>query len=117
MSLFLCPVCGKQCSIRYYHPESFDDDVEVFHNVGLGRGKGLKKIGGYSIGDFPELKKQIGNRAKRVSEFLNPESKEELKIKDIEKQLIEEVQKRIRVEEELEELETELEELEEQEEL
>jgi hypothetical protein len=46
MTLFLCPVYGKQCSIQYYHPESFDDDVEVFHNVGLGRGKGFKKISG-----------------------------------------------------------------------
>jgi flagellar biosynthesis GTPase FlhF len=104
MSMFLCPLCGKQSSIKLYHPETFEDDVEIFHNVGLGYRKGFEKILGFSLEEFPELRDQLGNRARRVSEFLSPLPMTDAKIVELEKQLDEEKKKRIEADEQYEEL-------------
>jgi len=106
--MFLCPSCGKQNSIRKYHPETFDDEVEVFHNHSLGRGKGFEKILGFSLDEFPELREKLGNRAKRVSAFLNPQQAPDSRIEALEQQVIHERTKRIEAEEHLEELDLEI---------
>jgi hypothetical protein len=80
-------------SIRYYHPESFDDDVEIFHNIGLGRGKGLEKILGYDLSDFPELHDKLEKRVRRISEFLSPQPEINTKINELEQELEEERRK------------------------
>ena len=49
MSLFICPICGKQNSIRLYDPTEFDLDITAIQKVGLGRGKGFKVIDTFSI--------------------------------------------------------------------
>ena len=105
--MFLCPLCGKQNSIKYYHPETFDDDVEIFHNASHGRGKPFEKILGFSLEEFPELNEKLGNRAQRVSEFLNPQPMTDTSINELKKQLEEEIKKRIIAEEHLEELDLE----------
>ncbi len=107
MSMFLCPLCGKQNSIKLYHPETFEDDVEIFHNVGLGYRKGFEKILGFSLDEFPELREKLGNRSKRVSAFLNPQQVDTA-IAELEQQLIQEKTKRIEAEEQLEELDLEI---------
>ena len=107
MSMFLCPLCGKQNSIKLYHPETFEDDVEIFHNVGLGYRKGFEKILGFSLDEFPELREKLGNRSKRVSAFLNPQQVDKA-IAELEQQLIQENTKRIEAEEQLEELDLEI---------
>lgn len=107
MSMFLCPLCGKQNSIKLYHPETFEDDVEIFHNVGLGYRKGFEKILGFSLDEFPELREKLGNRSKRVSAFLNPQQVDKA-IAELEQQLIQEKTKRIEAEEQLEELDLEI---------
>ena len=49
MSLFLCPLCGKQSSVRLYDPTKFDPDIYAIQKVGLGRGRGFKVTNQYSI--------------------------------------------------------------------
>jgi len=87
MSMFNCPVCGKQNSIRFYHPETFDNDVTIFHKVGKGRGKGFEKILGFSLVEFPELRETLGNRVLRVSAFLNPQPEATTEIAELKLQL------------------------------
>ena len=105
--MFLCPLCGKQNSIRYYHPETFDDDVEIFHNASHGRGRPFEKILGFSIEEFPELHEKLGIRAQRVSEFLSPQPMTDVRINELEKQIEEENKKRTIAEDQLEELDIE----------
>ena len=90
MSMFLCPLCGKQNSIKNYHPENFDDDVEIFHNAGLGYRKGFKKILGFDLKAFPELNKQLQNRTITISGFLGLQKKTTDEIRRLENELKEE---------------------------
>ena len=102
MSMFLCPLCGKQNSIKNYHSETFDDDVEIFHNASLGYRKGFEKILGFDLDEFPELRAKILNRIDRIAEFL--EHAPFNKIEELEQQYIEERNRRISAEEEIVEL-------------
>jgi len=101
-------VCGKQNSIRFYHPETFDNDVTIFHKVGRGRGKGFEKILGFSLEEFPELRETLGNRVLRVSAFLNPQPEATTEIVELKLQLEIAEMKRMKAEDELEELDLEL---------
>ena len=47
--MFLCPLCGKQSSVRLYDPTKFDPDIYAIQKVGLGRGRGFKVTDQYSI--------------------------------------------------------------------
>lgn len=51
MSLFNCPICGKQNSIRLYDPSEFSLDIIAIQKVGLGRGKGFLVVNEFSILD------------------------------------------------------------------
>ncbi len=105
--MFLCPLCGKQVSIRYFQPEIFDDEVEIFHNASLGYRKGFEKILGFDLAEFPELREKLENRIHHISEFLElPETQD--KIHELEKKYENEKRKRITAEDELEEQDIEL---------
>ena len=49
MSLWICPLCGKQVSIRYYDPSDFDDDIMIIQLRGLGRGRGFEVVSEHSL--------------------------------------------------------------------
>ena len=49
MSLWICPLCGKQVSIRYYDPSGFADDIVIIQLRGLGRGRGFEVVSEYSL--------------------------------------------------------------------
>ncbi len=49
MSLLLCPLCGKFTSWAKYDPSGFEMDVKVRELKGLGRGKGFKVLGEWSL--------------------------------------------------------------------
>jgi hypothetical protein len=108
MSMFLCPLCGKQNSIGKFHPETFDDDVEIFHNASLGYRKGFEKIMGFDLSDFPELREILGNRIIRIAEFLELPQETDSRIKELEQKLETEKAMRIKAEEELEEQDLDL---------
>jgi len=64
MSHFLCPLCGKQCSILHYDPTDFDDDIPIIQKRGLGKGRGFAEDERYSLldGSDPELLELISDR-------------------------------------------------------
>jgi hypothetical protein len=49
MSLWICPLCGKQVSIKYYDPSDFDDDIMIIQLRGLGRGRGFEVVSEHSL--------------------------------------------------------------------
>jgi len=49
MSLIGCPLCGKNNSFESFNPTQLDDDVYAIRIVGLGRGRGFKTVGKYSL--------------------------------------------------------------------
>ena len=49
MSLWICPLCGKQVSIRYYDPSDFNDDIMIIQLRGLGRGRGFEVVSEHSL--------------------------------------------------------------------
>lgn len=64
LSLWKCPLCGKQNSLRSYNPSDYKDDITVIVKRGLGRGKGFEVVAEYSMldGDHPELLDVISDR-------------------------------------------------------
>ncbi len=72
MSLFICPICGKQCSIRFYDPTGFVVDILIIRKRGLGRGMGFEEVERYSLrdGSDPELLDLISDRVAVVYDML-----------------------------------------------
>ena len=72
MSLWKCPLCGKQNSMRKYEPYNFEDDITVILMRGLGKGKGFEVVDEYSLldGSDPELLDLISDRVEVVYDFL-----------------------------------------------
>src|SRR3989442_10772786 len=66
MSFLLCPMCGKNTSLRNFDPESFVNDIYVQRVRGLGRGRGFKVTSRIPIFDKPDydgIREMIANRA------------------------------------------------------
>jgi hypothetical protein len=59
MSFLLCPLCGKNSSLRLLDPESFDDDILAQEVEGLGKGKGFRTTGRVSILHSSEVRDRI----------------------------------------------------------
>jgi hypothetical protein len=71
MSQLLCPLCGRLVSLKYFDPSGFDDDIYVVEVKGLGRGKGVKVVGKYSIlGEDDETVRLIGERSLTLLKLL-----------------------------------------------
>lgn len=72
MSLWICPICGKQVSIRHYDPSDFDDDILIIQLRGLGRGMGFEVVKEYSLldGSDPELLNLISDRVAEIYDLL-----------------------------------------------
>jgi len=64
MSQFICPLCGKFASVRYYDPSDFEDDILLVQVRGLGHGKGVEIVEKYSLldGSDPALLELISDR-------------------------------------------------------
>jgi len=64
MSLWICPLCGKQTSILHYDPTNFVDDIMIILLRGLGKGRGFEEVERYSLldGSDPELLDLIRDR-------------------------------------------------------
>ena len=72
LSLWLCPLCGKQGSIRHYDPTDFEDDIRIIIKRGLGRGMGFEVVEEYSLldGSDPELLDLISDRVAVLYDML-----------------------------------------------
>jgi len=81
MSQFICPLCGKFVSVRYYDPSNFEDDILLVQVRGLGHGRGVEVVEKYSLidGSDPELLELISDRVAVIYDMLyeNEESEEE----------------------------------------
>jgi len=79
MSQFICPLCGKFVSVRYYDPSDFEDDILLVQVRGLGYGKGVEVVEKYSLlnGDNPELLELISDRVAVIYDMLYEEAEEE----------------------------------------
>ena len=64
MSQFICPLCGKFGSVRYFDPSDFEDDILLVQVRGLGHGKGVEIVEKYSLldGSDPDLLELISDR-------------------------------------------------------
>ncbi len=64
MSQFICPLCGRFVSVRYYDPSDFEDDILIVQVRGLGHGKGVEIVEKYSLldGSDPDLLELISDR-------------------------------------------------------
>lgn len=72
MSLWICPLCGKQCSINLYDPTNFENDILIILKRGLGKGKGFEEVERYSLldGSDPELLDLISDRVAVIYDLL-----------------------------------------------
>lgn len=72
MSLWICPLCGKQNSIRHYDPTNFVDDILIIRLRGLGKGKSFEEVKRYSLldGSDPELLDLISDRVAVIYNML-----------------------------------------------
>lgn len=72
MSLWICPLCGKQVSIKHYDPTDFVNDILIIQLRGLGRGKGFEEVEEYSLldGSDPELLDLISDRVAVIYDLL-----------------------------------------------
>ncbi len=72
MSLWICPLCGKQNSIRHYDPTNFVKDILIILKRGLGKGKGFEEVDRYSLldGSDPELLDLISDRVAVLYDML-----------------------------------------------
>jgi hypothetical protein len=61
MSQFICPLCGKFVSVRFYDPSGFEDDILLVQVRGLGRGKGVEIVETYSLLEGGYLHTYKGN--------------------------------------------------------
>ena len=80
MSQFICPLCGKFASIRYFDPSDFEDDILIIQVRGLGRGKGVEIVEKYSLldGDNPELLDLISDRVAIIYDLLYEDVEEDI---------------------------------------
>ena len=72
MSQFICPLCGKFTSVRYYDPSDFEDDILLVQVRGLGHGKGVEIVEKYSLrdGSDPDLLDLISDRVAVIYDML-----------------------------------------------
>ena len=79
MSLWICPICGKQNSIRHYDPTNFVKDILIILKRGLGKGKSFEEVDRYSLldGSDPELLDLISDRVAVIYDLLHEERSEE----------------------------------------
>ena len=49
MSMLVCPLCGKQSSLRRFDPSGFHEDIIAIEKRGLGRGMGFEEVARYSL--------------------------------------------------------------------
>ena len=79
MSLWICPLCGKQCSINLYDPSNFEDDILIILLRGLGKGKGFEVVKRYSLlkGSDPELLDLIRDRVAVIYDLLHEDVEED----------------------------------------
>jgi hypothetical protein len=42
LSMLVCPLCGRLCSVRHFDPNGFEDDIFIQQVKGLGQGKGFR---------------------------------------------------------------------------
>ena len=118
LSLFICPICGKQNSINHYDPSNFEDDIMIILKRGLGRGKGFEIVERYSLldGSDPELLDLISDRVAVLYDMLyedveDDEAEEEPPVDlEDEDESISELEKELRLIEEDEDDESENEE-------
>jgi len=94
MSQFICPLCGKYVSVRYYDPSNFEDDILLVQVQGLGRGKGVEIVEKYSLldGSDPDLLDLISDRIAVLYDLLYEDEEDEEAeeyINDLDEELIE----------------------------
>ncbi len=79
LSLWICPLCGKQCSINLYDPSNFEDDILIILLRGLGKGKGFEEVERYSLlkGSDPELLDLISDRVAVIYDLLYEDVEED----------------------------------------
>ncbi len=88
MSLFICPVCGKQNSVRYYDPTNFVEDIPLINKRGLGKGGGFEETERFSLldGSDPYLLELISDRVAVVYEMLNEDVEDDDEAEDEEEE-------------------------------
>jgi len=91
MSQFICPLCGKFVSVRFFDASDFEDDILLVQVRGLGHGKGVEIVEKYSLlnGDNPELLELISDRVAVIYDLLYEETENEEDINDLDEELIE----------------------------
>jgi len=92
MSQFICPLCGKFVSVRYYDPSNFEDDILLVQVRGLGHGKGVEVVEKYSLldGSDPELLELISDRVAVIYDLLYDDVEDEDEdINDLDEEMIE----------------------------
>ena len=79
MSLWICPLCAKHCSIKHYDPSNFVNDILIILLRGLGKGKSFEEVDRYSLlaGSDPALLDLIRDRVAVIHDFLFEERTEE----------------------------------------
>jgi len=95
LSLFVCPLCGKQNSTRYYDPTDFVNDILMIRKRGLGKGGGFEETDRYSLldGSDPDLLNLISDRVAVIYDLLyedvEDDEEEDEDINDLEEDIIE----------------------------
>jgi chromosome segregation ATPase len=74
MVQLICPLCGKFTSIRYFDPESFENDVLGVDTVGLGRGRGTRVVAKFSLLDDSQLMRTIRDRCHLLVRIIDGKS-------------------------------------------
>jgi len=89
MSLWICPLCGKQNSIKHYDPTDFDNDILIILKRGLGKGKGFEETERYSLldGSDPELLELISDRVAVLYDLLFEDVEDDDESEDEEKEV------------------------------
>ncbi len=79
MSLWICPICGKQNSIRHYDPTHFLIDILIILKRSLGYARGWEEVERYSLldGSDPALLDLIRDRVAVIYDLLNEERSED----------------------------------------
>ncbi len=85
MSLWICPICGKQVSIRHYDPTDFEDDISIILKRGLGRGMGFEVVDRYSLldGSDPDLLNLISDRIAIIYDLLYEDEENNINNKEL----------------------------------
>lgn len=104
MSLWVCPVCGKQNSILHYDPTNFVDDIMIILLRGLGKGRGFEEVERYSLldGSDPDLLELISDRVAVLYDLLYEDIEDdeaEIDLEDDEDEPSTELEKELRISE------------------